>query len=126
KLDQVLLQGVDAKCVLDGKLTLLPVPSRRRHDMPAIALQESGNRAEVIESCRRKITQYGLSIGNLHGEVVMRITPGRDLLRMAAAARPVAHKAGRGIDLRGPTRGLEVASAGREEDSDDDRGKTHG
>jgi len=86
KLDEVLLEGVDAEGVLDRVVLQLTVRAVGPDHEPSAVAVEAGFHAEVREPDIVEVAQHRLSARLLHGQVVMRASPTGALLGVARNA----------------------------------------
>src|SRR5262249_9704602 len=92
KLDQVLLQRVDAEGVLDFEVGQLPLSPVSIDEEPAVAAQEGRSDAGVREARAVEAAQHGLVIGVLHGLIVLRSRPLLLLFGVTLGARARANE----------------------------------
>jgi hypothetical protein len=81
--DQVLLQRVDAERVGDLVVPKRAVRTVRAHEEPPVAPEEPGGDPGVREGRVLEVGEHAGVVGDLHGEVVVRASPGLRLSRMA-------------------------------------------
>ncbi len=94
QFDKILLQGLDTERVFDRIFALLPVITNGLHDVLPIALKKPGDSAEVFEGRVRKVSEHGIRLRLLYGEVMVRSLPGFCLAGMAAGAAVTANERG--------------------------------
>ncbi len=86
KVDQVLLQRVDAEGVADLEVGSLAVGPVGVDHEPAVAAEERRGRAGVGELRVVEVSEHRALVGDLHREVVVGAAPGRLLPRVASCA----------------------------------------
>ncbi|MCZ7566621.1 MAG: hypothetical protein M5U08_24755 [Burkholderiales bacterium] len=94
KLDQVLLQWMDAVCVLDLEVGQLPVGSVGAHEKSAVAPEERRLDTGVAEPGAIEIAEHRGFGGVLHRTLVLRAVPGPIRFRMARLALGAADELG--------------------------------
>src|SRR5690606_7637402 len=81
-----------AEGVCDAEVAQLPVTVLRAHVEAVVAAEEAAVPAEVIEVDAGEIAEDAVLVRALHRERMLRAVPGRELARVAAAARFGADK----------------------------------
>jgi hypothetical protein len=92
--NQVLLERLDAEGVRDLELAPLALGVRCAHEQAPIASFETEVFVPVPEGGLRGVRQYGVVVGDLHGEVVVRAAPASRLVGVAAGASLAADVGG--------------------------------
>ena len=89
---QVLLQWVYPEGVADFKVPGFPVRSFGVNKKPFVLFKETAGEACVSEGAVVKITQHRIHSGQLHGQVMVGITPAVKLLLVTVFTTPVVNK----------------------------------
>jgi len=94
QFDQVLLQGADAEGIADLEIRQLAVGSVGVDEKPAVALEECGGHARIVETRPVEIAEHALLADVLHRQIVMRALPVFGGAGVAADAGLAPHEAG--------------------------------
>jgi hypothetical protein len=99
KLDQILLQRLDAECIGDLEIRVLTVFALGVDEIFAGFFEEPGFHACMDEANIVEIAPHGLLGSAAHGLLMMRARPGVELRAMTFAANLVVGKPGRELTL---------------------------
>ncbi len=80
KFDQVLLQWFDTEDVSDSKILLFPLLITCPHVVFIVTREEPNGLAIIVDACIIKVAEHGVTISNLHRQLVMGTHPVGELL----------------------------------------------